>query len=575
MRSITFFSYKGGVGRTLAATNFAVYLAKLGLRVVIMDFDLDAPGVDSKFPNFSLPKNQRGLIDYILEFQREGKEPGPVSEILCSVPIDSPRQQYSLSIIPAGDYLATDYSAKLNELNWNLIFSPERDGVAFFQVFLERIKSELSPDVLVIDSRTGFSEISGLCTQQLADETVILSSLASESVKMTRHLAQMIRESEIAKQLKKEVETKVVVCRLPKPTNVDKLKAECCKRFGVDETKLFFLFSCSGLERDEFVAMLETQKEPSLVASYVQLFQGLKLDVAQESIKEEIERTEKGLLSFSPQEAESRIREMVALFPHPEVYRRAMRFFELTRHREEASAFALRLLDLVPDDVEAQVQVAHFILQNDVSVRHALFGRPNARLSDGTDPRHLVAIAERVYVAGKLSKQQKVRLADLLEDLGEHAKSFQIAKMCLESEEIEDPELRATAMAIAARTAMKLGKKDEATKLVSGIPIGRLGHGLASVAIDLKLDAGDKEGAFDVAKTILMRDLVPEIIGTAVKLANDLGRRSEFEELLRMHPEFETVAMHPEIIWELERSGFDVSELRERSRVLRRGRHRH
>jgi hypothetical protein len=46
MRVITFYSYKGGVGRTLAAANFALYLAKLGQRTVVIDFDLeDSDGV--------------------------------------------------------------------------------------------------------------------------------------------------------------------------------------------------------------------------------------------------------------------------------------------------------------------------------------------------------------------------------------------------------------------------------------------------------------------------------------------------------------------------------------------------
>lgn len=39
MKTVTFLSYKGGVGRTLAATNFAVYLAQLWLKVVLMDID--------------------------------------------------------------------------------------------------------------------------------------------------------------------------------------------------------------------------------------------------------------------------------------------------------------------------------------------------------------------------------------------------------------------------------------------------------------------------------------------------------------------------------------------------------
>lgn len=577
MKTITFFSYKGGVGRTLAAMNFAVYLAKLGLKVVILDFDLDAPGVDSKFPGFKLPNGQLGLIDYILRFQRDGSGPGPIEEILCHVPISSPRQDCIVGLIPAGDYLAADYCKKLNELNWSEVFSDER-GVAFFQLFLERIKEELSPEVLVIDSRTGFSEIGGLCTQQLADETVILSSLASESVKMTRHLAKMISESEIAKTLDKPVETKVVVCRVPKPPRgIDKLKAQCCEKFDVDDTRLFFLFSCPGLEREEFVAMLDTQKEEALVASYIQLFQGLNVEVAQESIREEIERTEKGLLSnpFPSKEAEAKIREMVALYPHPEVYRRAMRFFELTRRSDEASLFGVRLLDLMPDDREAQLQVARFVLNSDVSIRHGFLGKRQRRLSRAVDVAHLVTIAERAYSTGELTVEEKVRLADLLEDMEEHAKSFQVAKECLESEEFDDSDVRTHAMGIAARTAMKLGKNEDAAKLVAAIPASRLRGGLASVAIQLKLEANDKDGAFELAKEVLSRDLVPGIIGSAAELAQELGRQTELEEVILVNPEFEPRARHnPEILWELERHGFEIGDLRERHAGARRVRRR-
>src|SRR5439155_26535783 len=125
--------------------------------------------------------------------------------------------------------------------------------------------------------------------------------------------------SEISKQLNKKVETKIVVSRVPKPPEIERLKSRCCELFDVSGTKLFFLFSCRNLEEEEFVAMLDTQKEESLVAGYTQLFQGLDVKVAQTSIREKIEQTEKGLLSCTPSEAEARIREMVALYPDPEV----------------------------------------------------------------------------------------------------------------------------------------------------------------------------------------------------------------------------------------------------------------
>jgi len=43
----TFYSFKGGVGRTMALVNVAVELALQGKRVVAVDFDLEAPGLDT------------------------------------------------------------------------------------------------------------------------------------------------------------------------------------------------------------------------------------------------------------------------------------------------------------------------------------------------------------------------------------------------------------------------------------------------------------------------------------------------------------------------------------------------
>ena len=56
MRAVTFYSYKGGVGRTLACANFGLYLAKMGQKVVLMDMDFEAPGLDSKFPSVEIEK---------------------------------------------------------------------------------------------------------------------------------------------------------------------------------------------------------------------------------------------------------------------------------------------------------------------------------------------------------------------------------------------------------------------------------------------------------------------------------------------------------------------------------------
>ena len=54
MYVVTFYSYKGGVGRTMALVNTAVELATNGRKVLIVDFDLEAPGISTYSPFTSL-----------------------------------------------------------------------------------------------------------------------------------------------------------------------------------------------------------------------------------------------------------------------------------------------------------------------------------------------------------------------------------------------------------------------------------------------------------------------------------------------------------------------------------------
>src|SRR4051812_6902216 len=59
-RIVTFYSYKGGVGRTFALANIAVLLARRGKRVLIMDWDLEAPGLHRYFERFLQERDTRG-----------------------------------------------------------------------------------------------------------------------------------------------------------------------------------------------------------------------------------------------------------------------------------------------------------------------------------------------------------------------------------------------------------------------------------------------------------------------------------------------------------------------------------
>ena len=46
---VTFYSYKGGVGRSFALANTAALLSSWGYRTLCVDWDLDAPGLQEYF----------------------------------------------------------------------------------------------------------------------------------------------------------------------------------------------------------------------------------------------------------------------------------------------------------------------------------------------------------------------------------------------------------------------------------------------------------------------------------------------------------------------------------------------
>src|SRR6202158_2279848 len=71
MRTITFYSYKGGVGRSLLVANAAKYLSTLGKNVFALDLDLEAPGLLYKFelgPDAVHSASAHGVVDILANF---------------------------------------------------------------------------------------------------------------------------------------------------------------------------------------------------------------------------------------------------------------------------------------------------------------------------------------------------------------------------------------------------------------------------------------------------------------------------------------------------------------------------
>ena len=80
---VTFYSYKGGTGRTMALANVSWILASNGKRVLTVDWDLESPGLHKFFHPFldeSTVSATPGVIDIINDYAVAALDPGHRSD---------------------------------------------------------------------------------------------------------------------------------------------------------------------------------------------------------------------------------------------------------------------------------------------------------------------------------------------------------------------------------------------------------------------------------------------------------------------------------------------------------------
>lgn len=167
-RTIAFYSFKGGVGRTTALAHVAWILAMRGRKVVVVDLDVEAPGLSSALPMEDLPSH--GIVDYFYERAYLPEDIAPeiaITEIFSEVRIpDAPGR---LFVVPAGE-LTLDYIAKVDDLRAATVTA---NGEDLWASFYREITDQLQPDIILIDSRTGINEWGAFSLLKAADKAVV------------------------------------------------------------------------------------------------------------------------------------------------------------------------------------------------------------------------------------------------------------------------------------------------------------------------------------------------------------------------------------------------------------------
>lgn len=225
MKTIAFYSYKGGVGRTLALSNVAMRLASFGKKVVMLDLDLEAPGLHCKFSNHQLEKKmESGIVDYIYEYAVNHTALPSIKPYVCHL---RGTRGEALDLIPAGNPRSSEYWRKLSAINWyELLYGEDATGVSFFLDMKDKIEKELRPDYLLIDTRTGITDISSLTVSLLADRLVILSANNQENWEGCQRIVRSVLSQE-NDLLGREKEIILALTRIPQPTSAgERLREE-------------------------------------------------------------------------------------------------------------------------------------------------------------------------------------------------------------------------------------------------------------------------------------------------------------------------------------------------------------
>lgn len=187
-RIVTFYSYKGGVGRTFALANIAVLLAKRGKRVLLMDWDLEAPGLHRYFKPYLRPTvpEPEGLIHFL-----EKSEKYPALSWKSYISKITLKDSNQIDLITSGDQ-APDYVERVRTFSWNIFFEKHAGGD-----LLNRWRSEWKAtyDFVLIDSRTGITDTGGVCTIYLPDILVLVFSANDQSFERGMQVASGVQRA--------------------------------------------------------------------------------------------------------------------------------------------------------------------------------------------------------------------------------------------------------------------------------------------------------------------------------------------------------------------------------------------
>lgn len=174
----TFFGIKGGVGRSTALTLWARHLAKQNRKVLVLDLDLESPGVSSSLlPPEALPTF--GVVDWFVEDLVGQADPDLLRAMVASSPLAGGTGG-NIRVVPAVgtsgrllEKLSRAYSGTFAERLGRLV---------------DALEQQEAPDVVLIDSRAGLHDVAAVSVTRLHAWSFVFAVDSAQTWQGFRHL---------------------------------------------------------------------------------------------------------------------------------------------------------------------------------------------------------------------------------------------------------------------------------------------------------------------------------------------------------------------------------------------------
>jgi hypothetical protein len=232
---IVFFSIKGGVGRSTALAATAWALAEEGKKVMVLDIDLESPGISSSL----LPKGKcptYGIADWLVEDLVDNE-----AEVFPHmVGLSDISHNGVVYVVPAHGKDPGEYISKLGRA-WMPKHKSDNSREPW-QIRLNRLIGELeeryNPDVVLIDSRAGIDEVSSACITSLGAEIILLFAVDGEQTWQGYDiLFQHWRRNNTAKEIRERLQ--MVAALIPETRQQEYVDGLCEHAWDLFTDKLY------------------------------------------------------------------------------------------------------------------------------------------------------------------------------------------------------------------------------------------------------------------------------------------------------------------------------------------------